>query len=203
LNEGVAPSKVKHRAKPDKQVVPVSPFVIAAIRLLLFSGCRRSEILNLKWSEVDFERSALHLSDSKTGKKTVQLNAPALAILAELPRVGQFVIAGREEEKARVDISKTWYRIRALAGLDGTDGKQPFRLHDFRHSYASVAVSGGMGLPIIGKLLGHSQPSTTARYAHLDADPMRRAVESIGATIQAAMNGDKASPVIPLPKRKN
>lgn len=73
LNDAVEPSKAKHRAKPDKQIVAVSPFVIGAIRLLLFSGCRRGEILNLKWSEVDFERSELNLANSKTGKKRFSL----------------------------------------------------------------------------------------------------------------------------------
>jgi integrase len=188
-------SRAKHRAKAERQQIEVSPFVIAAIRLLLFTGCRRSEILNLKWSEVDFERGMLNLTDSKTGRKSVILNAPALAILSELSRLGPYVIAAPDPDAPRPDITKQWQ----LAGLDGGDGKRPFRLHDFRHSLASVGVGGGMGLPIIGKLLGHSQAATTHRYAHLDADPMRRAVETIGATISAAMDG-KRSDVVPFAK---
>ena len=188
-------SRAKHRAKAERQQIEVSPFVIAAIRLLLFTGCRRSEILNLKWSEVDFERGMLNLTDSKTCRKSVILNAPALAILSELSRLGPYVIAGPDPDAPRPDITKQWHRIRELAGLDGGDGKPPFRLHDFRHSFASVGVGGGMGLPIIGKLLGHSQAATTHRYAHLDADPLRRAVDTIGATIPAAMDGKRGGDV--------
>jgi integrase len=179
--------RAKHRAKPERQKIEVSPFVIAAIRLLLLTGCRRSEILNLRWFEVDFEQGMLNLADSKTGKKLVMLNGPALAILAALPRAGRYVIAGNDPEAPRPDITQQWHRIRALAGLDGADGKAPFRLHDFRHSFASVGVLAGMGLPIVGKLLGHSQAATTHRYSHLGIDPLRRAVNSIGDTISAAM----------------
>ena len=89
-------SRAKHRAKAERQRIEVFPFVIAAIRLLLFTGCRRSEILNLKWSEVDFERGMLNLTDSKTGRKSVILNAPALAVLSELSRLGPYVIAGQD-----------------------------------------------------------------------------------------------------------
>jgi integrase len=101
------------------------------------------------------------------------------------------VIAGPDPDAPRPDSTKQWHRIRELAGLDGGDGKPPFRLHDFRHSFASVGVGDGMGLPVIGKLLGHSQAATTHRYAHLDADPLRRAAETIGATIDVAMRGEK------------
>jgi len=187
LTADLDPSRAKHRAKPETQKIEVSPFVLAAIRLLLFTGCRLGEIMNLKWAEVDFERGTLNLSDSKTGKKSVILNGPALAILSELPRAGSYVIAGQDPNAPRASITRQWYRIRELAGLDGSDGKPPFRLHDFRHSFASVGVGGGMGLPIVGKLLGHSQAATTSRYAHIDADPLRRAANIIGAAIADAM----------------
>jgi integrase len=180
-------ARAKHRAKPERQKIQVSPFVIAAIRLLLFTGCRRSEILNLQWFEVDFEQAMLNLADSKTGKKFIMLNGPALAILSDLPRAGRYVIAGNDPDAPRPDITQQWHRIRALAGLDGADGKAPFRLHDFRHSFASVGVLAGMGLPIVGKLLGHSQAATTHRYSHLGIDPLRRAVNSIGDSISTAM----------------
>jgi integrase len=187
LTPNLDPSRAKHRAKVETRRTTVSPFALAAIRLLLFTGCRLGEILNLKWSEVDFECGTLNLADSKTGKKSVILNGPALAILSELPRVGPYVIAGQDPDAPRTSITRQWYRIRELAGLEGSDGKPAFRLHDFRHSFASVGVGVGMGLPIVGKLLGHSQPATTQRYAHLDADPLRRAANAIGATITAAM----------------
>jgi integrase len=200
LNENAGPNKAKHRPKADKLRVVVSPFVTAAIRLLLLTGCRKGEILNLRWSEVDFDRGMLHLTDSKTGRKTVILNAPALSVLDKLPRTETYVIASKDPMLARNDITGAWYRIRRAAGLDGRDGRRAFRLHDFRHSFASTGVGSGMGLPIVGKLLGHSQPTTTARYAHLDADPMRRAANTIGATISAAMAGRKGTNVVAIKK---
>jgi integrase len=202
LNQEATPDRAKHRPRADKLRVIVSPFITAAIRLLLFTGCRKNEILSLRWSEVDFERGMLHLADSKTGRKTIILNAPALEVLANLPRTQTFVIAGRDAAAARTDITNAWYRIRRAAGLDGDDGRQAFRLHDCRHNFASTGVGSGMGLPIIGKLLGHSQPATTARYAHLDADPMRRAVDSIGAAISAAMN-NASGEIVSLDRHKN
>lgn len=199
LNEGLGPDKAKHRPRSNQLRVVVSPFITAAIRLLLFTGCRKGEILSLRWSEVDFERGCLQLEDSKTGRKNIILNAPALAVLDSLPRTQTFVIVGKEPGLARRDITGAWYRIRRAAGLEGRDGRQAFRLHDIRHSFASTGVGSGMGLPIIGKLLGHSQPATTARYAHLDNDPVRRAVNSIGAAIAAGLDGNRGD-IVPLRK---
>jgi integrase len=174
-------STAKHAPKPNKRLTVVSPFAIAAIRLLLFTGCRLREILDLRWDQVDFERGVLFLPDSKTGRKTVLLGAPALRVLSGLSRVGPYVIAGSNPEKARSDLKRPWNAIRRRAGLDGV------RLHDLRHSYASVGAGAGLGLPVIGRLLGHTQPSTTARYVHLADDPLRRASETIAARIAAAM----------------
>lgn len=192
-NELKDPSRAKHRPKnPEKRTIVLPPDVAAALRLLLLTGCRKSEILGLRWSEVDFERGILWLADSKTGKRHVILNAPALQILSEIPKVGPFVFPGQSAEKARSDFTGLWYRIRERAELDGKDGKPPFRLHDLRHSFASVGVGGGLGLPIVGKLLGHTQAATTQRYAHLDSDPIKRAADRIGAAIAAGM-GDAPS----------
>ena len=125
----------------------------------------------------------IRLPDSKTGAKTLYLNAPALAVLSELPRVegNPFVIVGERKGARLVNLQKPWRRIRKAAGLDDV------RLHDLRHSFASVAAAGGMSLPIIGALLGHSQPQTTARYAHLAADPLRAASEAIAGNISSAL----------------
>ncbi|MDR6303983.1 integrase [Nitrobacter vulgaris] len=164
-----------------KRVTIVSKSAAAALRLLVLTGCRLREILHLKWEYVDFERGVLFLPDSKTGKKTVVLNAPALAVLAGLERIGPYVIPGDNIEKPRSDLKRPWAAVSTRAGLQGV------RLHDLRHTYASFGVGGGLGLPIIGKLLGHAQASTTARYAHLDNDPLRRATEKIGAELSAAM----------------
>ena len=185
----------KHIQKRDRRTV-ISPFAGAAIRLLLFTGCRLREVLDLRWSEVDFERGMLHLSDSKTGKKSVILNAPALAVLGALPRLGEFVIAGDDPTRPRSDLKRPWDVVTRRANLSG------LRLHDCRHAFASVGVGASLGLPIVGKLLGHKSTETTQRYAHLDADPLRRASNAIGATIAEAMR-EKPRPdgegnVIPL-----
>ena len=133
-------------------------FPVAAIRLLALTGARRSEISQLRWRSVDLDRGLLMLDDSKTGEKA-DLSKPAAAIeiFAGLPRVvgNDFVIAGGKAGRPFVGIDKIWDRVRASAGLPDV------RLHDLRHSYASVGAGASLGLPIIGKLLGHTQPSTT------------------------------------------
>jgi integrase len=160
-------------------------FMIAAIRLLLFTGARLGEILGLRWDYVDIERACLRLPDSKTGQKVLYLNAPALEVLAALPRVeaNPYVICGKREGAHLVNLEKPWRRIRARATLDDV------RLHDLRHSFASFGAAGGLSLLMIGKLLGHTQAATTERYAHLAADPVRAANEAIGERIAAAMKG--------------
>ena len=162
-----------------------NPYPAAAIKLLLLTGGRRGEILELKWQHVDFERRCLRLPESKTGPKIMYLNAPALEILAGLPRMenNPYVILGKREGRPLVGIDKLWFHVRAAAGL------RDVRLHDLRHSFASMGVAGGLSLPIIGALLGHKHPATTGRYAHLSADPLRAANDLVGMRIAAAMNG--------------
>jgi len=182
----------RHLPKPQNRYTRIGPFAAAALRLLLFTGCRLREILHLRWENVDLERGLLFLSDSKSGRKTVILNAPALAVLSGLERIGSYVVPGDDPEKPRTDLKRPWAAVSKRAGLDGV------RLHDLRHTYASFGAGGGLGLPIIGKLLGHTQASTTARYAHLDNDPLRRATEAIGRQIAAALDGKKSGPVVAL-----
>jgi integrase len=146
----------KHVPKDNRRTI-IGPHAAGALRLLLFTGCRLREILHLKWENVDFERGLVFLPDSKTGKKTVVLNAPALAVLNALPRVGGFVIAGEAEDKPRTDLKRPWAMVTKRANLEG------LRIHDIRHSFASFGAGGGMGLPIVGKLLGHANATTTAR----------------------------------------
>jgi integrase len=171
----------KHLAQAEKRFTKIDQHAAAALRLLLFTGCRLREILHLNWEHVDIERGLLFLPDSKTGRKTIVLNAPALSLLADLNRIGPYVVPGDDPEKPRADLKRPWEAVSRRAGLDGV------RLHDLRHTYASFGAGGGLGLPIIGKLLGHSQAATTARYAHLDNDPLRRASEQIGGQIAAAI----------------
>jgi integrase len=178
--------------KPENRVSRFDSAAVAAVRLLMFTGCRLREILHLKWSEVDFERGLLFLGDSKTGKKSIVLNAPALAILQGLPDRGAYVIPGDLPDAPRSDLKRLWSAVTARSDLAGV------RIHDLRHTFASYGAGGGLGLPIVGKLLGHTQAATTARYAHLDADPLRRAADTIGATIAAAMDGRKGGSVTPL-----
>lgn len=165
----------------------MSPTVTTAIKLLLLTGARVSEILSLRWREVDFASGALHLADSKTGRKTIVLSAPAIEILKAWPRYAgsPYVFPGEgrgwRKGKHRVSLADGWTRIRRRARIVGV------RIHDLRHSYASVAVSGGQTLPMIGALLGHKQAATTQRYAHLMQDPLRAATNATGATIAAAI----------------
>jgi integrase len=179
--------KAKHAPRAENRMAKIDQFAAAALRLLLFTGARFREILDLKWEHVDFDRGLLLLPDSKTGKKTIVLNAPALAVLTGLDRVGPYVIAGEKMDKPRADLKHPWNLVRRHAGLEG------LRIHDLRHTYASFGAGGGLGLPIIGKLLGHSQAATTARYAHLDSDPLKRASEAIAGRIAAAMSPEKLS----------
>lgn len=182
----------KHIAAEANARTVLEPAAAAALRLLLLTGARLREILHLKWSEVDLERGLLLLGDSKTGRKPIVLNAPAVAVLQSLPRQGIYVIKGDppgegQPEKPRHDLKRPWRLVTRRAGLEG------LRIHDLRHSFASFGAGGGMGLPVIGALLGHRSTETTARYAHLANDPVRRAAESIGATVAAAL-GEPARP---------
>jgi integrase len=170
----------KHVPKKNR-ITNIGPHAAAALRLLILTGARLREIIELKWDYVDIERGLLLLPESKTGRKTIVLNAPALAVLSSLPCVGSYVIMGDDPEKPRHDLNRPWKLVAKRAGLIGV------RIHDLRHTHASIGAGAGLGLPIIGKLLGHSHASTTQRYAHLDADPVRRASEQIAGQIAAAM----------------
>lgn len=161
----------------------VNPHAIAAIRLLLLTGCRKNEVLALTWDEVDFEGGFLRLKDSKTGAKAVYLSAPAKSVLAALPKQTEnpYVICGEMHGRHLVNLQKVWDAVRAKAGL------QDVRLHDLRHSFASMAARSGESLLVIGKVLGHATASATGRYVHLSDDPVRAAAENTSAAIAAAM----------------
>lgn len=167
---------------------------VAAIRLLVLTGARKSEILAARRQWVDVERGYLHLPDSKTGEKRIPLGAPALAVIAALPRVdgNPYLLPGDKKDMHFVGLPKAWERIRARAGLDDV------RLHDLRHAFGSVGASGGDSLLVIGALLGHRDAKTTQRYAHLQDDPIRAASNRISGAIAAAMAGKPAAKVVKL-----
>lgn len=158
-------------------------FAVAAIRLLILTGARLNEILTLQWRHVDVERRLLLLPDSKTGQKAIRLNDHAIKVLAALPRVARnpFVIVGSKEGSHLVNLQKPWRYVRERADID------EMRIHDLRHSFASMAAASGASLPMIGALLEHSQPQTTARYAHLASDPLQRLNQDVGNAIADAM----------------
>ncbi|CAN7700990.1 tyrosine-type recombinase/integrase [Mesorhizobium sp. LjNodule214] len=180
------PSDSKHAPKEKNRTI-YGPHVTGAIRLLMLTGCRLREILHLRWAEYDEKRGLLLLPDSKTGRKTVVLSAAAQGVLDGLPRVGKFVIAGHsagtDHEAPRADLKKPWAAIAGRAQLSDV------RLHDLRHTFASVGAGDGMSLPIIGKLLGHADAGTTQRYAHLHVDPVRAAADAIAGKIADAIGG--------------
>lgn len=181
--------KSKHLpTNPEDRRSPVDPSAVAAIRLLMLTGCRLREILNLRWQEVDMQRGILNLPDSKTGAKKVILGQAALDVLRALypDRAGQCVIAGADPDKPRSDLKRPWERITLAAGLDG------LRLHDLRHSFASAAAEAGFDLLVIGKMLGHASTATTARYAHVVEASRARAADMTGGLIAAAMNAGAA-----------
>ncbi len=165
---------------------------IAAIRLLLFTGCRRGEVLSLQWSFVDRDNDVLLLPDSKTGRKTIYLTAPVIETLDALPRKDgcAFVLPGRSGDDRHFEgVGHVWERIRSTAGLQGV------RLHDLRHTFASKGAGLGLGLPLIGALLGHTNPATTAKYAHLAADPTRKA----GARIARRLHSELGATATVIP----
>jgi integrase len=177
----------------------VHSYVVGAIRLLIFTGCRRDEILKLRWEHVDMERQCLRLPDSKTGAKVIYLSPPALEVLAGLERQegNPYVLPGQVPGQHYVALEKAWHGLRFRAGLSD------IRLHDLRHSFASFGAAAGLSLPIIGALLGHREAATTQRYAHLSADPLRQATDRIGARIASAMNGSgEKGGLMELPRHK-
>ena len=171
----------------------VSVHAVAAIRLLLLTGCRKGEILNLRWDQVDLEAGELRLPDTKTGPRTITLSPEAASVMARIARVpdNPFVIPGKIRGKAMRNLNDPWDIICERAGLED------MRLHDCRHSYASRALALGESLPMIGRLLGHTQVETTARYAHLAQDSVResavRVADSIAADVLAGYRDTLAS----------
>ena len=205
--------KAKHVPKDNRSRV-IDPYAVAAIRLLMLTGARLREILDARWDYIDWNRGLMFLPDSKTGRKTIYLNDATVAVLRSIPSIdgNPHIIPGEIKKAPRADLKRPWAAIANAAGLienvtkPGTKGKAPkpksgkqasnlrlsVRLHDLRHTFAAMGAGSSLGLPVIGKLLGHSQPTTTQRYAHLDADPMHRAANLIGNQIALALSPPSA-----------
>jgi integrase len=184
-------------AYPDQTVADV-------FRLLLLTGCRRGEALSATWADIDLTEGTWSKPPSSTKQREhhqVPLNAPARQLLAEIREVQagkhralpEFVFPGHGSTGHVVEIKKAWRALSKAAGIIG------LRIHDLRHSHASFLVSGGASLPLIGALLGHSNPQTTARYAHLADDPLRAASERVGSLIA---NAGKPAPAEPVPLKR-
>ena len=161
-----------------------------AIRLLALTGARRGEVLAARWDEFDLEAGIWSKPASHTKQRRehrVPLSAPALRLLRELRQSSseEYVFAGLDS-RPLTDVKRTWRTVTREAGLSDV------RLHDLRHSYASILVSSGASLPVVGALLGHSQPATTARYAHLYDDPLRAATERVADIVTAATSEEVA-----------
>ena len=167
------------RAAPAERLASVH--AAAAIRLLVLTGCRRNEILCLRWDDLNFDSGEMRLRDSKTGARTVPMAPSAADVLRGLPRTpdSPWVFPGKKKGTRLVNLNDSWDRVRRRAGLDGV------RLHDLRHTFASRALALGEGLPMIGDLLGHRMVNTTARYAHLARDSVRDSSAKIAADIGA------------------
>ena len=157
----------------------ISAGAVTTIRLLMLTGCRKNEIMTLPWENVDLGKAEIRIVDGKTGSRTVHLSPSAADVLKSLPRVpgNPWVVPGAKPGTHMTDIDAAWRTIRAKAGLHDV------RIHDIRHSFASRALALGEGLPIIGRLLGHRQAETTARYAHLDRDSVRESAERVAVSI--------------------
>lgn len=171
-------------ALSDAENNGTSPYVIAAIKFLILSGCRRNEALTLRWQWLDFDRNLAKLPDSKTGKKILLLGSAVMELLAPLPKVAdsELVFPSAAGGLTPMSIQKAWAKIRLAAGL------HDLRLHDLRHNFASSAVSAGNSLYIVGKLLGHTQPQTTQRYAHLAADPLHAAADEVSSKLKGHLS---------------
>lgn len=166
----------------------IDPIIAAALKTLIFTGARCNEVLTMKWAYIDYAKGIAHLPDSKTGEKNIHLPPPAMVILNALPRVNEYCFYGRGGKGHIVNIKDTWKRLLSSAGLTG------WRIHDLRHAFASYAVSSGKSLPVVGAMLGHSQPSTTQRYAHLQENPVATAAADTAAALLADFTGGKVLP---------
>jgi integrase len=177
----------------------IGPFGAAGLRLALFSGARSGEITAVEWNHISWDRRIIRLPDSKTNEpRTIHLSDAAVEVLKTVPRISRYVIAGAKPDEPYKNLSRAWIVARAYAGLGDV------RLHDLRHSYASLAVSRGVSLALVGKLLGHKVSATTQRYAHIARDVTASINDELGAAMQAAIDkkGPPAAKVVKLRRKR-
>ena len=169
-------ARVLDEAQADGSVFPSA---IPAIRLLLLTGCRKNEIITLRWDDIDRTAGEIRLRDAKTGARRVPLTPAVMWVLERIPRIegNPWVITGANPGDHLKNLDAIWLRLRKRAGLEDV------RVHDCRHSYASRALALGEGIPVISKLLGRRRFATTARYAHLARDGERAAAAMVGDSI--------------------
>jgi integrase len=160
-----------------------SVYVVGAIRVIIFTGARRNEILSLRWVEVDEARRVLNLDDSKTGSKSILLNREALDVIGKLPKVegNPYVFVGERIGRHLVNIAKPWGRIRTAAGLADV------RLHDLRHSFGNTWVDAGGSTRLLGGQLGHARSETSDRYAHAGNEAVTALVDRTGQVLARRM----------------
>jgi integrase len=195
--ERIVPPRKRKKGKGENREGGENIYVIAAVRLLMLTGARRSEILTAKWEYFKPERAVLELPDSKTGAKVIALGSAALVVLESLPRLGgnPYILPGHVGGQNLINIDAFWQAVCKEAHIGSC------RLHDLRHSFASVGAASGDSLLLLGKLLGHSQPQTTARYSHLSDDPVRAAANRISSEIEARLTGRPDAKVSELGRR--
>lgn len=171
-----------------------TPFMVAAILFLLFTGARRTEVFTLKRNYVDKQRLIAHLPDSKTGSKVLHLNPVAMTILDSIPEIegNPYYFIGRFKGTCLTEIYKPWSKIRKYAKLEH------FRLHDLRHSFASFAADNGASAKTVGSLLGHASVETTKLYVHMFDNRAKQAAATTASSIYAAFT-QEASPLPPIP----
>lgn len=168
-------------AKLEEQAA-IDPTITAALKVMLLTGARCSEILTLKWEYFNESKEKALLPNSKTGVKVLPIPPAAWEVISALPHVNEYCFPGRWGKGHIINVKDTWKRICEAGGLSG------WRIHDLRHAFASYAVNSGKSLPIIGKILGHSQASTTSRYAHLAENPVAQAAAETAEGLAQELN---------------
>jgi len=192
-----AKSSSKHLPKPEKRRTLYSRVTTAAIELLLFTGCRLSEVLNLRWDRVDLHAGIITLGETKSGRpQTVIINSPARPLLELLRATASpWVLPSNSDPKrplSKTAIEGAWQRIRSDCGLEDV------RLHDLRHTVGTYAGQSGANAFMVRDLLRHRDLAVTGRYVNRADDPVRALSDEVGARIAAGLAGRRGADVIPL-----